>query len=305
MIAPCPGLSMRRTPEGIPVIRVHYSADPAKNANWVAHEKPKYSTTWWAQEMEIQAHARSGQRVYPEFDPVIHVLPPDRIPTRGCRFMSIDPHPRTPHSFLWVLIDAWSDWYIYRELWPSVVCGIPRLLRDDEPDNVFTIREYAETLAVLEGNSIEWKNAETDRERGSYVKSLQGERIVYRFMDQAGKGFRATGEGEETESYSTRYERYGIRCIDPRKSHKSGEDALRALLKPRHHEIYGTWPRLHVSSDCPETILEFIRYRYKTTRRYSDERELKQVGVESRCHSLDNARYIGTAGLSYTARLAS
>lgn len=293
---------MRRTAEGIPVVRVHYSADPEKDAAWVAREKPKFSEVYWEQELEIKAHARSGQRVYPEFDPAIHVIPDDQIPKRGCRFQSIDPHPRTPHAFLWVLIDRWSDWYVYREMWPSVSRGISRSIRDDTPDNVFTIREYAETVAVLEGNSLEWKHAETDRERAVYRRNLTGERIVYRFMDQAGKGFRASSEGEELESYSTRYDRFGIRCIDPKKSHKSGEDAIRALLKPRQHDTYGTWPRLHVAASCKETILEFNRYRYKTTRRWNEDRELKQEGVESRSHCLDNMRYLATAGIHYSAR---
>lgn len=291
---------MRRLADGSPVIRVHYSADPDKDAAWVAREKPRFTDVFWQQELEIKAHARSGQLIYPDFDPAIHVIPDSRIPKRGSRFMSIDPHPRTPHAFLWVLIDQWSDWYIYRELWPSVVAGVNQTLSDDTPDNVFTIREYSETLAVLEGNYLEWKNAETDRERGIYRRNLTGERIVYRFMDQAGKGFRASSDGEEFESYSTRYDRFGIRCIDPKKAHKSGEDAIRALLKPRKHDVYGTWPRLHIAESCKETILEFARHRYKTTRRWNEERELKQEGMESRSHCLDNLRYLATAPIRHS-----
>jgi len=296
---------MRRTAQGYPVIRVHYSADPEKNAAWVAREKPKYTETWWQQEMEINAHARSGQRVYPEFERDVHVVKHEDIPKRGCRYMAIDPHPRTPHAMLWVLIDKWSDWYFYRELWPSKVYGAPQTMKDDMEENSFTIREYAETAAQLEGNFLEWRREETDMENALYRRKTDGERIIYRFMDQAGKGFKASAEGQAEESYSERYDRYGIRCIDPKKSHQSGEDAIRQLLKQRKHDIKGNWPRLHVSEKCPETILEFQRHRYKTTRRWNDERELKQEGVESRCHMLDLARYLATGNITYSFRLES
>jgi len=296
---------MCRLKTGYPVIRVHYTADPEKDADWAAREKPKFSDAYWQQEYEINAYARSGQRVYPEFDPAIHVIPDEKIPKRGTRYMAIDPHPRTPHAFLWVLIDRWSDWYVYRELWPSVISGIPASLRDDTPENSYTIREYAETLAHLEGNYIEWRNPETDREYGMYRRNALGERIVYRFMDQAGKGFQASSEAEQLETYATRYQRYGIYCLDPKKSHKSGEDAIRALLKPRKHDTYGTWPRLHIAASCVEQRLEFQRFRYKVTRRYNEERELKQEGIEARCHLLDLLRYLATANISHSESLAS
>ncbi len=189
--------------------------------------------------MEGNAHALDGQRVYPEFDQSLHVIPDGRVPKRGCRYMSIDPHPRTPHAMLWVLVDEWDDWYVYRELWPSVVCGQSRNLRDTDMDKSFTIREYAETLAFLEGNYIEWHNAETRDEYGVYRRKPGGENLVYRFMDQAGKAFKASDEASLIETYARRYQRYGIECSDPRKSHQAGEDAIRDILKLRRHDVYG------------------------------------------------------------------
>jgi hypothetical protein len=124
-----------------------------------------------------------------------------------------------------------------------------------------------------------------------------------RFMDQAGKAFRATGEEATVhESYADRYRRFGIECYDPDKRHKAGEDAVRQLLKPRNHDTLGTWPRLHISKKCPELILEFSKYRYKSTKRMNDERELKQEGVQSRCHMLDLLRYLATSPQVYHTR---
>lgn len=305
----CKGLLMRRTQEGFAVIRLHYSADPDKDAEWVSREKPKFNDAWWQQEMEISPHARSGQLIYPEFDPSIHVIPDSHIPERMCRWMAIDPHPRTPHAFLWIGIDRWSDWYVYRELWPSKVYAKPVNLHDDDEENAYIIREYAETVAYMEGCFIEWSHAETERERGKIIPrnevGRRTERIIARYMDQAGKGFKATGEGQETEFYSNRYQRFGITCLDPNKSHESGEDAIRMLLKPRKHEVFGDWPRLHVAASCPEIQLEFRRHRYKTTRRFTEEKELRQEPIQARSHMLDLLRYLATAHLQWNERLAS
>lgn len=220
--------------------------------------------------------------------------------------MSIDPHPRTPHAFLWVLIDQFGDWYVYRELWPSVVYGQPRNLRDDEEDNSYTIREYAETCAVLEGNRVEWKHAETDDEYGIYRRSQYGgERIIDRYMDQAGKGFYASGESQAEETYARRYDRFGLQCRDPYKSQKSGEDAIHSLLKPRRHDTRGLWPRLHVAASCKELIVELQKLRFKPTRGILDTRELKQDAVEARSHQVDNLRYLATSGIGYLPSMVS
>lgn len=295
-MSPCPGIWLCRTPDGLPVLQIRYWADPDKDAEWAKREKPKYTNqAFWEKEMEGNAHALDGQRVYPDFDAAVHVIPDSMVPEWLCCFMSIDPHPRTPHAALWVGIDQWGDWYVYRELWPSVVCGMPKHLRDSDQENIITVKQYCETIAWLEQNSLEWFHEHSPDEYAIYRREPGGENIIYRFMDQAGKAFKATDEAARTESYSRRYDRYGIQCSDPRKSVRSGEDAVRELLAPRRHEMYGNWPKLHVAESCRELILEFQRYRYKSTRHWSEERELKQEGVEARAHQLDNLRYLACA----------
>lgn len=313
-------MALRRTPEGIAVLRVHHLADPLKDEAWRVRERRKYtSQAYWDKEIDIKYDALDGQRVYPEFDPTIHVIPDDQIPKQLTRYMSIDPHPRTPHAALWIGIDRWGDWYAYRELWPSVGYGDPRQVKDIDQEKSFTVKDYAETMAVLEGNYIEWKNAETDDEYGLYrrIKAGQmfpwnalaernGEYIVYRFMDQAGKAFRASGENQQAESYAERYDRFGIQCQDPMKLHQAGEDAVHELLKPRRHETRGVWSRLHIGASLKELILELTKHRRKSTRRLTNELELKQDGVEYRRHLIDNLRYLATGqGVAFIPTLVS
>lgn len=301
---------MLRTPDGHACIRLHYLADPELTPEKLAVLRGRYTTeAYWRREMEIEAEALSGQRVYPEFQPSIHVIPHSDIPQFGCCYMAIDPHPRTPHAMLWVLIDAWSDWYVYRELWPSKMYAQPGRIRDDEQENEYTTREYAETIAFLEGNELEWTHPETDDEYATYRNHSKRrppyEKIVERWMDQAGKAFRVSAEGQEEETYASRYVRYGIDVSDPKKGHQAGEDAVRALLKPRKHEVRGIWPRLHISDRCPELAIELAQHRYKLTRTLHEEKELKQDRSEFRCHMVDLLRYLATSDARYIARYLS
>lgn len=293
---PIPGLAMRRTDNGIPVIWLHYKADPSMDGERLKRERSRYnSKAAWDQEMEISYEAKSGALVYPEFDRSVHVIEHEEIPKEGCLYMSIDPHPRTPHAALWVLVDRWSDWYVYRELWPSDMYGSSKRLRDSDEDNFYTIKTYAETYAWLEGNSIDIRNPGTDKEWAKFIQKPNGEKVRIRFMDQAGKAFRASAESALLESYAKRYARYGIRCSDPKKAVETGEDAIRALLTPRKHDTKGKWPRLHISNRCLELVYEFENHRYKVMKSEDPERDLQQRTAEVRSHQLDNLRYLATA----------
>ena len=304
---PIGGVQFSRTKAGVAVVHVHYSARAdMRDARAVEKLRWKYpSLSYWEKEMEMKARALSGALVYPDFDSAIHMISPDRIPKKGCIYMAIDPHPRTPTGCVWCLVDRWHDVYVFRELWPSKVYGMETRMRDDEEENSFVVREYAETIAVLEGNEIEWVHAEESNEYGIYRRKKGGEHVITRYMDQAGKAFNTRGEGEKAESYWEKYDRMGIACFDPDKRHVAGEDAVRDLLKPRKHEIYGTWPRLHISTECPELELEIKRHKYRSTQKLNDEKELKQSAAESRRHLVDCLRYLATGDIAYVRSLES
>jgi hypothetical protein len=303
---PVPGFTFGRTEQGWAVVHLHYTADPRRNAEWVAKERNRYtSQSKWDMDQEINPWAEDGSLVYPEFNPSIHVISHHEIPLRGCIYMGIDPHPRTPHAFLWILVDRWGDMYVYRELWPSKAYAKPKNLKNTEEDNRFTIREYAEMVAKLEGNSLSWKNPETPNEYATYHENPNSERVIARYMDQAGKGFMANTDTRLEESYWDRYQNFGIPCEAPKKAHQAGEDAIRDALRPRIHDLKGTWPRLHISDRCPELQLEIRRHRYPMLRRNDPGKELPQAGAEVRKHLLDILRYLLTADLGYYPRMES
>jgi len=300
---------MHRTPEGHAFIRLHYTADETLTPGIIRRFRKGYTTqAHWEREMEINANALDGQRVYPEFDPALHVIRDEDVPGRGCIYFSIDPHPRTPHAMMWLLIDRWSDWYIYRELWPSKAYptdGRVRRLREDEQDHVFGVRDYVTWIAAFEGNEIQWHNAETADEYGDYIEKRGGEIVVSRFMDQAGKGFAARKSEFDELSYWDFYRKCGIVCRGPKKGHEAGENALHELLAPRKHDLKGTYPRLHIAASCRELIAEFPMHRYKTRKRPSEEDDLKQEARKFRTHMLDNLRYLATSNAEYIRSLES
>lgn len=307
VMTPVPGMWFARLPGGQAVVYLHYTARPDMTPEVVAAEKKKsISEAYWKKEMEMKADALAGQLIFPEFDIAKHVIADDQIPRRGCRYMAIDPHPRTPHAFLWVLIDGWDDWYIYREYWPSVAYGKSMKVTDSTDEKRFLVREYAEFVAWIEKNRIDWRDAQTANERGIYSAQAGGEKIIRRYMDQAGKGFLVSGENQVMEDQARRYKRCGISCLDPIKSHEAGEDAIRAMLSDRTHDTKGSWPKLHIGASCRELVFEMQKYRYQTlsTHRLETD-ELKQEGVKLRTHMLDLLRYLATARLRHVAHMES
>jgi len=52
-------------------------------------------------------------------------------------------------------------------------------------------------------------------------------------------------------------------------------------------------------------IVELTKFRYKVTKTANAEKELKQEGVEARCHMIDNLRYLMTANISFMGSLVS
>jgi hypothetical protein len=300
-----PGTFFRRTSRGIAVLRVHYTADPSKRSpEWIKKERDRYTDdTTYRLEMEIEYEAKSGELVYPEFDEAFHVCSPKEIPKRGTLYMAIDPHPRTPHAALYVLIDSAGDWWVYREFWPSKSYGKNEKVKAGQ-DTLYTVTEYAEIIAAIEGNRVRWEGSFGNDRYGVLEES--GEKIATRYMDQAGKGFRVNADGQPFESYWEHYERAGFELREPYKIHTAGEDAIRELLKLVPYEGHQLRPRLHVSSNCPELILEFKRYRFQAQPEWRQAvAEIPQDGIPVRTHLLDCLRYLATSNAEHVGYLES
>lgn len=85
------GLSLRKNSKGIPILRVHYSADPTRNEAWVNEMRPKASSdTMWKQEQEIDYSAVGGdlavgERLMLRYDDIV-IKDPDWRINSHCSF---------------------------------------------------------------------------------------------------------------------------------------------------------------------------------------------------------------------------
>lgn len=139
-------------------------------------------------------------RVFPRFDPKVHVVASERIPQEGTRFLLGDPHGRRNWFLLWLLIDTHQRWWFYRE-WPNAMMGewaVPGDKADGRPGPAQRIgggrsfSDYKRLILMAEG----WTQNETD---GRLSRGPVVEDIFERLLDPRPAGIRNTGEdGDQT-----------------------------------------------------------------------------------------------------------
>lgn len=142
-------------------LRLHYSANPFRNADWVQRHSLLYGgvdSPKWRREMELDYKAFSGQRIWPMlafeqyFDAHIDVKD-------WTKFRIIDQGIRHPTVCLWVAVNRQGDRHIYREYYStdrsiSMNCrAIMALDADEKIENSYidpaTKKRGAETLKPL------------------------------------------------------------------------------------------------------------------------------------------------------------
>ncbi|GAC1515353.1 MAG: hypothetical protein NVS1B11_32220 [Terriglobales bacterium] len=115
------GLNLRTTRKGIPVMRLHYSADPERDAEWVKSEKRKYtSQATWDREQEIVHEAGGGELVFAEIlnrhaDKIIIRDSNFEIPPFWKTLGGFDHGKTNPTAFLLARIDTDGTIYFVAE----------------------------------------------------------------------------------------------------------------------------------------------------------------------------------------------
>ena len=69
---PPPGCDAWETPDGARVIKIHYSADPEKDAAWAAEARIGVPADEWDREMEMNEEIEDGIPVFPDYDDDFH-----------------------------------------------------------------------------------------------------------------------------------------------------------------------------------------------------------------------------------------
>jgi len=113
------GIQSRKLDTGYYHVRVHYSADPEKDASWVRRHSAQYGgveSPRWRREFEIDYNAIQGQPVYPMLcgEHLVMNLPSDLTVYRV-----MDHGIRHPMVCIWVGVNKNGDRHVFREYFRS------------------------------------------------------------------------------------------------------------------------------------------------------------------------------------------
>jgi hypothetical protein len=269
------GVSTRTTSIGFDVMRLHYSADPDKDPatksgrHWLEQAKTGMSDARWRKEFEIDYGALGGQRVFPQFEPSIHVVEFFQLPPEEWTLhMACDPHPRTPHAFLWLAINREGEMAIPFSWWPQ----------DFVQNNVHaTVKDYVEGVRKIE----------------EYLaKSHLAAKVRSRVMDSAGKGMNAS----EEHSYFDAYEAAGL-YFEPAKKNRdlSGFELINAAMKPTPFVVGDEQklkPRLTIMPGNEELEWQLLHLRFAEWRGNVVDKDPPEKAEEKRRHLVDCLAYV-------------
>lgn len=247
----------------------------------------------YEQEFEINFSAKLGTLIY-QLNAEATLEKSFPIPKEWTRYCALDPHPVVPHAFLWIAVDSWGDAWVYRELWPSRICGTPGNAPED--DNRFTIKQFVETA--------QWLESTTNPENAHLSTD---EDIFRRVIDYAA---RSMGQGFDEENpslnFQDRYEALsGWRFTDCIKDLNAGYEAVNEWLKPRDVEqpdgSFRARSKLHIFADrCPELVYELKTNRFQQlTPLLADRQDPTGKPQAKRNHLTDCLRYLVMSGLDY------
>ena len=264
------GISTRMTSIGWHVIRLHYSADEAKDPTtpegqkWLVEAKKGMSEARWCKEFEIDYCALGGQLVFPEWDPSVHVVPAFTLnPDDWTMWMACDPHPRAAHAFLWLGVNRVGDMVVPFSWWMEY---------DGTEKERFTVKDYAEKIQLVE--------------------ETKGFKRPYRVMDVAGKSFNVS----EEHNYFDGYRAVGV-YFQPAKKNRdnSGFELINEALKLKPYSVGNREelrPRLTIMEGNEEFAYQISRLRFAEFRGNVVDKEDPQAPVEKRRHLVDALCYI-------------
>jgi hypothetical protein len=298
------GVTIRQIPPGrpgagIPVIRLHYSADPSMTAERLQQLRSKYtSEARFRREMEVEYEALEGELLYPEFNRERNLCAPFDVSDRDrwTIYMALDPHPRTAHAMVWEAFNKHGDRAVCGEFWPEFGTTY------GPTDGVrWHTREYAEWIQFFESDS---------EEKPEPFRWARGKRLFVhrRYMDTFGKA----ANSDEGEDYFETYRRIGHeltkKCINNAsmavdlnftpalKGHdnlaKAQDSIARALMPQQDHAGANAGPpKMHVFNNLYELIDEFenVRFPEGEPEKLSDERP-----ITYQKHVIDCLHYIET-----------
>lgn len=225
------GFSAVENELGMTAVRIHYTADPSKDAEWLERTRRLYpDPNAFAQEFEINWWVAQGARVYPQFTESVHAIP-------------------TGHRARKTLYRAWDFG------WHAPACLVAQI---DPQDRLIVLRE----IIGREQTTKDFAEAVVEKCAREYPMHASG---FQDFCDPAGQHVSATAS-ERSESRDV--DILNTLGIYPKWEHgwsrKHGRALVHQLLQVR---VDGT-PSLYVDNQrCPVLLQGFLgKYVYPEKR---------------------------------------
>ena len=279
-----PGVRVRRTTGGIPVVRVHYTAHPDRNLEthpeWKKDERRKYtSQADWDREQEIRDEAGGGELVFA-----------DTLVTHWDKIVITDARWRPDPTWR---VEGGAD---YGKTNPTVV---ERCYFDHDGNGYFCGEYYVPGLEV-------WQHAPRLKEMQDIFRMdvcHADPSIFSRTMEQTPR----PGEAQQrARSINELYEDQGLSIFSPFHGDRSDVSFAERLLmhwgnleecEPTIRIVCRNYserpqPGLH-NWDCPNLLWELMRIRrVKLTAQQLLTRNLSEAIVDKDNHAVDSCKYI-------------
>ena len=212
-------------------------------------------------------------RVYPQFDPDVHVVDDFAIPHDWYTGMAVDPHSARPFAIVYFAVAPRGDIYIFKE-WPT--SDFTKIRRDSRD-----VRAYAMLLRDLDG----------DRE------------ISVRLADPNSAPRRDVTRGQYVSSWVDLFAPYGIHLntnLNDRLDY--GEGCVRQLLSYNAKEpiTAANRPKLYVFASCLNTTAALSFYTIKTKQNADDGLKDEERSEDYKDFA-DVVRYIAVSGAARAA----
>jgi hypothetical protein len=234
------GLTTRRTRSGVEVLRLHYSADPERNIDWVAQERQKYSSrAAWDREQEIIHHAGGGELLFAEIlnrhaDKIIIRDSRFQIPPFWKRIGGFDHGKTNPTAALVVAIDTDGTIYCLAEYYQ------PGLTPRQHMENLELLPGFLDAQPIYADPSIFYR---TQAQSDGGFKSIED---LYREA-----GLHGLWEGQNAELAGMERILEHWRDLDHR------EPTLKIICPEDYsRKRYGLFP-----NGCPNLLWELMRTR--------------------------------------------
>jgi hypothetical protein len=281
------GMNLHRTKGGIPVVSIHYSADPERDPEihpqWKQTERKTYSSqAAWDREQEMVDEAGGGELVFADtlltYYNKIVITDPSWRPSPHWRIEAGFDHGKTnPTALLRAYIDG--DGVIYfcgeyympgREVWEHVpeICGMPDIRR------ITACYADPSIFDCTMQQSINPTNSVTIRQSAKSINDLyreQGIELFWPFaMDRSDVGFAA-------------------RLMHHWSNLDQREPTVRIVCWQRSEQPQ---PGLH-NWDCPNLLWELMRTRrVKLTGQQMLTRNISEAIVDKDNHARDAMKYV-------------